>query len=75
MFMKKKQESSSELRDLLYKYKNKELNIGDAYRLKELLEEEKAKKEREGDINATILAGVILVGVIAFIIYEKRISE
>jgi len=48
------------------------LKMDDAYRLKELLEEEKAKKEREGDINATILAGVILVGVIAFIMYEKR---
>ena len=67
--------SSELLHELLDKYKNESLEMDEAYELKALLEDEKAKKEQEGDTTGVVLVGILLLAVLAFIAYllsQKR---
>ena len=59
--------SPKRLHELLDKYKNETINEEEAYELEKLLEEEKAKKEREGDIAGAIFVGILLLAILAFI--------
>ena len=61
--------SSELLHELLDKYKNESLEMDEAYELRALLEEEKAKKEQEGDTTGVVLVGILLLAILAFIAY------
>ena len=58
--------------ELLEKYKNGTITEAEAWELKQLLEEEKAKKEKKGQEAEALLIGLILIGILLWLASRKE---
>lgn len=64
--------SPDRLHKLLERYKNGTITEAEAWELKQLLEEEKAKKEKKGQEAEALLIGLILIGILLWLASRKE---